>query len=102
MQMGQVSAEPHKLGPPDATPRSASTVRFPIGTRVSFAPTYLLTSPLGRVRKLAKRRVRETREFVGSTPTAAIDVTNEKGLLVQREDTYFAHRKSEFDSPAVH
>ena len=29
-------------------------------------------------------------------------LSNSNGLLVQRDDTGFAHRKSGFDSPAVH
>ena len=51
-QVSQCSVEPHKLGPPGATPGPAT---------------------FGRVRKLAKRRGREPRDFVGSTPTQATD-----------------------------
>jgi hypothetical protein len=56
----------------------------------------------GRVRKPEKRRGREPREFVGSTPTSVNWKGLFPGLLVQRKDTWPATRKSGFDSPAVH
>ena len=51
-QASQCSAEFHKLSPSGATPEPAI---------------------YGRVRKLVKRRGREPRDFVGSTPTSVTD-----------------------------
>ena len=54
-QVSQCSAGPHKPGPPGATP----------------GPAICKHDIHGRVRKQAKRRGREPRDFVGSTPTSA-------------------------------
>ena len=53
-QVSQCSAGPHKPGPPGATP----------------GPAICKNDIHGRVRKQAKRRGREPRDFVGSTPTS--------------------------------
>ncbi len=61
-QGGQCPVEPHKLHRPGATPGPATD-------RTKHADW----CKDGRVRKPAKRRCRERRDFVGSTPTSVTD-----------------------------